>query len=57
MGPVAWVGVAIVFGVLLIWGASKATVSVNDGRVFVKWMVVVFAAFLMLAAIPILAGS
>ena len=57
MSPAAWVGVAIAVGILLIWGASKATVSVNDGRAFVKWMVVVFAAFLMLAAIPILAGS
>jgi hypothetical protein len=47
----------MVFGVLLVWGSSRATVSVNEGRVFVKWMVVVFAAFLMLAAIPILAGS
>ncbi len=56
MAPFAWVGVAIVFGVLLIWGASKATVSVHDGRVFVKWMMVVFAAFLALAAIPMLAG-
>jgi threonine/homoserine/homoserine lactone efflux protein len=55
--PLAWVGVALVCGALLIWGASRATVSVNEGRVFVKWMVVVFGAFLVLAAIPILAGS
>ena len=56
MSPLAWVGVAIVCGVALIGGASRATVSVHDGPAFVKWMVVVFAAFLALAAIPMLAG-
>lgn len=57
MTPLVWVGLVVLVGIALITGASRATVSVSEGRVFVKWMMVVFAAFLALAAIPILVGS
>lgn len=57
MTPLVWVAIVVLVGVVLIAGASRATVSVSDGPVFVKWMMVVFAAFLALAAIPIFVGS
>lgn len=57
MPPFAWVLAVVAAGIVLVFGASRATVSVNEGRTFVRWMVVVFAAFLLLASIPVLAGS
>ncbi|MEQ9568610.1 MAG: hypothetical protein RLN75_00340 [Longimicrobiales bacterium] len=57
MPPFAWVLAVLAVGALLIFGASRATVAVTEGPAFVRWMVVVFAAFLILASIPLLAGS
>ncbi len=57
MPPFAWILAVVAVGIVLIFGASRATVSVNEGRTFVRWMLVVFAAFLLLASIPVLAGS
>lgn len=57
MPPFAWVLAVVAAGIVLVFGASRATVSVNEGRTFVRWMLVVFAAFLLLASIPVLAGS
>ena len=57
MPAMAWVLITGVVGVLLVVASGSATASVTRGPTFVKWMVVVFAAFLVLASIPILAGS
>lgn len=57
MPPFAWVLVVLVVGVLLVLGASRATANVTEGPVFVRWMLLVFATFLALASIPLLAGS
>lgn len=57
MPPFVWVLIVLVVGALLILGSARATGSVTDGSVFVRWMILVFVAFLALAAIPMLAGS
>lgn len=57
MTSVVWVVVVAVVGVFLVAAAANATASVSEGRRFVKWMLLVFIAFLALASIPILAGS
>ena len=57
MPTLAWVLILLVVGGLLILGSARATETVTDGPVFVRWMILVFVAFLALAAIPILAGS
>jgi hypothetical protein len=41
----------------LIFFATRATATVGEGTTFVKWMLAVFAAFVVLASIPLLAGS
>ena len=53
----AWLLVVFAVGVLLVIGSGRATASVTRGPVFVRWMLLVFAAFLALASIPILAGG
>lgn len=55
-GPV-WIVAAIVAGGGLIFFATRATATVGQGTTFVKWMLAVFAAFIVLASIPLLAGS
>lgn len=57
MSSIVWVAVVVVVGVALVAASANATASVSEGKRFVKWMVLVFAAFLALAAIPILAGG
>ncbi|MBT8335435.1 MAG: hypothetical protein KJO11_02460 [Gemmatimonadetes bacterium] len=57
MPAVAWVLIIGAVGVLLVVASGSATASVARGSTFVKWMVVVFVAFLVLASIPLLAGS
>ena len=51
----AWVAVpvAILVGAGLIYSASRATVTVDEGRTFVRWMLVVFACFLVLASLRV----
>jgi hypothetical protein len=51
----AWIAVpvAIVVGVALVVSASRATVTVDQGKTFVGWMLVVFACFLVLASLPV----
>lgn len=36
-----------------MFGATRATATVEEGRTFIRWMVVVFAAFLVLASLPV----
>lgn len=40
-------------GSVLVFGATRATATVEEGRTFIRWMVVVFAAFLVLASLPV----
>lgn len=49
----AAVALAVTLGVTLVFAATRATASVEDGTAFVRWMLVVFLAFLLLAALPI----
>lgn len=44
---------ALAVGFLLTWGATRATASVHQGRVFLRWMMVVFAAYLALITLPV----
>lgn len=55
-GPL-WIAAALVTGLLLIFFATRATATVGEGTEFVKWMLAVFVAFVVLASIPLLAGS
>lgn len=50
--PVA-VLLALAVGSLLTWGATRATASVHRGKAFLRWMVVVFAAYLALITLPV----
>ena len=43
-------------GVLLTFGATRATASVREGRTFLRWMVVVFVTYLVLISLPVVAG-
>lgn len=52
-----WVLSAVAAGLTLIFGAIRATSAVGRGSDFVRWMLVVFGAFVALASIPLLAGS
>ena len=47
---------AVTVGALLTFSASRATASVRQGRVFLRWMVVVFAAYLALITLPVALG-
>ena len=47
------VGIVLVLGATLVYSASRATSHVQEGGRFVKWMLVVFACFLVLASLPI----
>ena len=43
----------VALGVGLTLAATRATASVEDGPVFVRWMVVVFVTFLALITLPV----
>lgn len=40
-------------GLTLIFAATRATATVEEGSTFIRWMVVVFVCFLLLAALPV----
>ncbi|HSM06450.1 MAG TPA: hypothetical protein VK858_17640 [Longimicrobiales bacterium] len=48
------VTVVLILGAALVFSATRATATVSDGGRFVRWMLVVFACFLALAALPVL---
>ena len=48
------VAIVVVLGATLVYSASRATSHVEEGGRFVRWMLVVFACFLILASLPIL---
>lgn len=45
---------ALAAGALLTFGATRATARVQQGRLFLRWMVVVFATYLGLITLPVL---
>jgi hypothetical protein len=47
------VTLVFVLGAALIYAATRATASVNQGKVFIRWMLVVFLCFALLAALPV----
>ena len=47
---------ALLLGSLLTFAATQATASVTRGRVFVRWMVLVFLAYVLLIGLPIVVG-
>lgn len=51
--PVA-VALTIAVGALLTFAATRATASVTHGRKFLRWMVLVFLAYVLLIGLPIL---
>ena len=40
-------------GVALIYAATRATATVDQGRSFIQWMLVVFVCFVLLASLPV----
>jgi hypothetical protein len=48
------IALAVGIGVLLTFSASRATASVHRGRTFLRWMVMVFVAYLALISLPVL---
>ena len=44
---------ALAVGALLTFGAARATATVQQGKVFVRWMLVVFATYLALITLPV----
>jgi len=54
MSTLIFIAVAVGIGVLLTFGASRATASVHRGQTFLRWMVIVFVAYLALISLPVL---
>lgn len=50
--PVAVI-LALVVGGLLTFGATRATANVQNGKTFLRWMMVVFATYLALITLPV----
>lgn len=46
----------LAIGVLLTYGATRATANVSSGKVFLRWMVVVFVTYLALITLPVMAS-
>lgn len=45
---------AVMTGALLTFGATRATASVHRGKVFLRWMLVVFATYVALISLPVI---
>jgi hypothetical protein len=45
-----------VLGGTLLLAATRATATVERGRVFVRWMVLAFVAFIGLVSLPLIVG-
>ena len=56
MGQPLAVILVLAAGAALTFGATRATASVQNGKRFVRWMLTVFAAYLVLLTLPILFG-
>jgi hypothetical protein len=44
----------LALGALLTFSATRATASVDKGRVFLRWMLVVFAMYVALITLPLI---
>ena len=47
---------ALAIGALLTFGATRATANVQNGKVFLRWMLVVFATYLAMITLPVIAS-
>ncbi|HKJ03456.1 MAG TPA: hypothetical protein VJ997_13405 [Longimicrobiales bacterium] len=47
---------AVAIGALLTFGATRATANVLSGKVFLRWMVLVFVTYLALITLPVALG-
>jgi len=47
------VALVVGLGAALIYAATRATATVEEGHIFIRWMLVVFLCFLLLAALPV----
>ena len=56
MGTALAVLFVLATGSALTFAATRATANVKRGALFLRWMVVVFAAYLALISLPILFG-
>jgi len=54
MSTLISIAAAVGVGVLLTFSASRATASVHRGRAFLRWMVIVFVAYVALISLPVL---
>lgn len=50
--PVA-VALVLALGAALVFSATRATASVDQGRSFIRWMLLVFVCFVLLASLPV----
>lgn len=48
--------VVLLLGVTLTFGAIRATSSVQHGRRFLRWMLLVFVAYLAMISLPVAMG-
>lgn len=56
MKTILSVAVALAVGGALTLAATRATASVQEGRAFLRWMIVVFATYLVLISLPVVVG-
>jgi hypothetical protein len=56
MGKILAILLVLGIGFLLTFGATRATASVQHGRTFLRWMVVVFVTYLALIILPVVVG-
>jgi len=56
MGNAVAVSVVLLLGATLTFGAIRATSSVHHGRTFLRWMLVVFVAYLAMISLPVAMG-
>lgn len=53
--PVA-LALVLTIGALLTFAATRATASVKEGPLFLRWMLVVFVTYLALISLPVVAS-
>ena len=56
MGTALAVLFVLAIGSALTFAATRATANVKRGALFLRWMMVVFAAYLALISLPMLFG-
>ncbi len=56
MSPTVATIVVLLLGAALTFGAIRATSSVQRGRTFLRWMLLVFVAYLAMISLPVAMG-